>query len=96
MANVYATKRDLFSVFVSYFLIGWSLLSCSTGEKNDGVIRYEQVQLTDSEKQTLKESLAAFHPDFDPAEAMITSKLNSWNYHTDALTGNFHQVLLPR
>ena len=77
---------------VSYFLIGWSLLSCSTGEKNDGVIRYEQVQLTASEKQTLKESLAAFHPDFDPAEAMITSKLNSWNYHTDALTGNFHQV----
>ncbi|MDD4992789.1 MAG: hypothetical protein PHR83_11190 [Paludibacter sp.] len=73
-------------------LIEWSFLTCFAQKSNDGFVKYEQVQLTTSEKQTLNESLKDMHERYDPEGKMITSTLHGYNYHTDAESGVYHDI----
>jgi hypothetical protein len=78
----------LFSVVLFY-----SCLSGKTsGSYKDDNISYEPVNLTEAEKQILRESLAGLHERYDPDGKMLTRTLTGYNYHTDALTGTFHEV----
>lgn len=58
----------------------------------DDYIKYEPVNLTATEKQTLKASLNKLHDRYDEKEKMLTRTLTAWNYHTDAQSGTFHEV----
>lgn len=58
----------------------------------DESITYAPVHLTPLEKQTLKVSLDKLHDKYDEKEKMLTRTLTSWNYHTDAQSGTFHEV----
>ncbi len=58
----------------------------------DEFIRYERVNLSSAQKKILKESLEKVHGKYDPKEKMLTKSLNSWNYHTDAQSGIYHEV----
>lgn len=62
--------------------------------KNDisDKIRFEKVRLTPDEKQIVANTLQGLHEKYDPAGKMLTSTINGYNYHTDALSGQFHQV----
>ena len=73
-------------------LVGCSFITCSAQKGNSGFIKYQPVQLTPSEKQTLKETLKELHERYDPEEKMITSTLHGYNYHTDAESGVFHDI----
>jgi hypothetical protein len=77
---------------VLIILIGCSYLTCFAQKSNDGFIKYEQVQLTPLEKQTLNESLNRSHKRYDPEGKMITATLHGYNYHTDAESGVFHDI----
>lgn len=55
-------------------------------------IKYDPVNLTPAEKQILKESLDKLHDKYDTNEKMVTKTLTAWNYHTDAVSGTFHDV----
>ena len=70
------------------------IISCKSGNKvyNDGSITYAPLQLTEAEKQTIRQSIERQSERFDPEGKMITSVLNGWNYHTDAQSGTFHNV----
>lgn len=48
--------------------------------------------LSDADRSVLAASLARMDSLYDPAEHMITKKLNGWNYHTDADSGTYHEV----
>jgi len=58
----------------------------------DDYIKYDPVNLTATEKQTLKASLDKLHGRYDEKEKMLTRTLTAWNYHTDAQSGTFHEV----
>ena len=73
-------------------LIGCWFQTCLAEKGNDGFIKYQPVQLTLSEKQTLNESLKGLHKRYDPEGKMITSTLHGYNYHTDAESGVFHDI----
>jgi hypothetical protein len=73
-------------------LIGCWFQTCFAQNSNDGFIKYQPVQLTLSEKQTLNESLKGLHERYDPEGKMITSTLHGYNYHTDAESGVFHDI----
>ena len=73
-------------------LTGCSFLIGFAQKSNDGFIKYEQIQLTESEKQTLNESLKRSHKQYDPKGKMITATLHGYNYHTDAESGVFHDI----
>lgn len=74
------------------FLFVCICLLCSSSINNDSNIRYGQVRLSSEEKQVLKRSLEDLHANYDSDEKMVTTKLNGWNYHTDAQNGTFHNV----
>ena len=75
------------------FLSASDGISGTTAPKSpDKNIQYSQVKLNQQEKQLLERSLNEMHPKYDPAEKMITRKLTSYNYHTDAVSGVFHEV----
>ena len=73
-------------------LIGCLDLNGFAQNSNDGLIKYQQVQLTPSEKQTLNQSLKRSHERYDPEGKMITATLHGYNYHTDAESGVFHDI----
>ena len=76
-------------------LIACLLFSCTSKAPkvyNDGFITYAPVSLTDDEKAIIRKSVERQEDRYDPAGKMLVSELNGWNYHTDALTGKFHQV----
>jgi hypothetical protein len=73
-------------------LFGYSCLTGFAQETNNGFIKYQPLQLTPSEKQTLNESLQRSHKRYDPGGKMITSTLHGYNYHTDAESGVFHDI----
>jgi hypothetical protein len=79
-------KLVLIILFGCWYLTGF------VQKSKDGFIKYEQVQLTPSEKQTLNESLQRSHKQYDPEGKMITSTLHGYNYHTDAESGVFHDI----
>ncbi len=70
--------------------------SCSSEKKSgrfqDDYISYEPVNLTENEKQILRESLTDLNKRYDPDGKMLTKTLTGWNYHTDAQSGVFHEV----
>ena len=68
------------------------LFSCSKSGYRDEHIQYQTVQLSPDEKIIVLESLKGMHEKYDPEMKMLTSKLNGYNYHTDASVGVFHQV----
>ena len=74
------------------FLLVCTWLLCSSSISNDSNIRYGQIQLSSEEKQILKGLLEDLHSNYDADKKMITTKLNGWNYHTDAQSGTFHDV----
>ncbi len=73
-------------------LIGLLLFSCSKTGYRNAYIQYQTVMLSPDEKLIVAESLQGMHEKYDPEIKMLTSKLNGYNYHTDASTGVFHQV----
>jgi len=68
------------------------ILEGSTNVAPDKNIQYSPVHLNQQEKQLLERSLNDIHPRYDPAEKMLSKKLTGYNYHTDAESGNFHEV----
>jgi hypothetical protein len=80
-----------FNYLLSAMIIFLSF-ACSQGSYNDGKIQYKKVLLSEDEKKIVKESLDKMHGMYDPQGKMLTSKLNGYNYHTDATSGVFHQV----
>jgi hypothetical protein len=78
-----------------YLILAITLLlifACSQSSYNDGKIQYKKVQLSEDEKKIVKESLDRMNAMYDPEVKMLTSKLNGYNYHTDASSGVFHHV----
>jgi hypothetical protein len=60
----------------------------------DGYIKYDAVQLTDEEKETVIESLKSQHEKYDPAEKMLTKTMRGLSMATDAQSGTvLHEVL---
>lgn len=81
-------KKALFLALL--FLTGVTLAFSQAYD--DGHVRYQPVRLSAAEKQSLAESLESLHRKYDPAERMITRKINGYQYHTDAVSGTFHEV----
>lgn len=83
-----------FCLFIVIFF--FCLAGCTSSDdavlKRDSAIKYEAVRLTASDKQILQKSLEKLEKRYDPEEAMLTKKLNGFNYHTDADSGVFHAV----
>jgi rhamnogalacturonyl hydrolase YesR len=73
-------------------LIAYFILSSCTSVYNDGYVAYAPVKLTEEEKQTVRRTVEELEERYDPERKMLTSKLNGWNYHTDATSGTFHHV----
>ncbi|MEN9951310.1 MAG: hypothetical protein RLY85_2062, partial [Bacteroidota bacterium] len=57
-----------------------------------GNIQYAPVNLSEDEKKSLTKTVEGVHPNFDPAENMVLTTLNGYNYHTDASSGRLHQL----
>lgn len=80
------------------FVVGVSINISAQGQhspKKEAVnkdIQYSQVKLTPQEKMLLEPSLNDIHPRYDAAEKMLTKKISGYNYHTDAVSGVFHEV----
>lgn len=55
-------------------------------------IHYTPVNLSKEEKSALSKTVENIHPNFDPAEKMVLTTLNGYNYHTDAASGRLHQL----
>jgi len=59
---------------------------------NDGFIQYGALNLSNTDKQILKDNIKLMDEKYDPSIKMIKKELTGWNYHTDAQTGTFHEV----
>ena len=55
-------------------------------------ISYRHVTLSEKEKQDLKKIIHDYNARYDDKEKMVTTKLNGYNYHTDAEVGLYHEV----
>ena len=78
-----------------YSLLWIALLisSCNSIQSyNDGYIQYAPVRISETDKQILLKSIEQMDSRYDPVGKMITTELKGWNYHTDALSGTFHEV----
>lgn len=63
-----------------------------TAPHPEGIIRYQEVTLSEDEKQILEKSLSERHTRYDADAKMLTRTLDGYNYHTDAESGVFHEV----
>lgn len=61
---------------------------------DNGIIQYQPVQLTTNEKKIVSDWLNTVHSKYDPAEKMVKTTVNGYQYHTDALSGIYHEVRL--
>lgn len=73
-------------------LLLFIVTACSNKEFNDGYIKYAPVEITSTERKALLKKISDYEPDYDPKDRMIIQVLHGWNYHTDALTGTFHDT----
>lgn len=82
------------STLVGVFVLFSVLISpaYTSGAYNDGFIQYGPVKLSDADKQILLDNLKSMDEKYDPAGKMITKEINAWNYHTDAMSGKFHEM----
>lgn len=80
---------------LSFYTLFFSMLlvwACTNKIYDDGFVKYEPVALSDPDKQILLENLKTMDGKYDPEGKMITKEITAWNYHTDALSGTFHEV----
>lgn len=69
------------------------VMACSSDKGfNDGFIKYEPISISQKDKEILLDYIEKMNPKYDSVGKMITKTLNSWNYHTDAQTGTYHEV----
>jgi hypothetical protein len=59
---------------------------------NDGYVTYAPVRLAPEEKEMVAKAIAPLHERYEPGFKMLASDIKAWNYHTDALSGHFHEV----
>jgi hypothetical protein len=78
-------------VLLSIFSCKKADLSAQSGFSN-GIIKYEQVKLSNEEKEVIRQSISGLHSRYDPGQKMLTKVINGYNYHTDAETGTYHEV----
>ncbi|MCU7549795.1 hypothetical protein OCK74_11755 [Chitinophagaceae bacterium LB-8] len=52
----------------------------------------QQTKLSKQERNWLLSSINELDGKYDPKEKMLTQKLKGWNYHTDAISGTFHDT----
>lgn len=83
-------RHTLVDVFVLFSVLIGS--ACTDGIYNDGFIQYAPVKLSEADKQILLENLKTMDGKYDPEGKMITKEIIAWNYHTDAMSGKFHEV----
>ncbi|MEJ7768159.1 MAG: hypothetical protein WKF89_10140, partial [Chitinophagaceae bacterium] len=77
-----------FAVILSLLSLG-SIFSIA---QSTSFIRLNPVKLSATNKSQLAESLHEKHARYDSTEMMLTRNISEYNYHTDALSGNFHDV----
>src|SRR5690606_3723146 len=81
-------KTIILLLITSTFLF----LSCSRSTFNNGMIKYEPVNLAENDKAILTDLLTELNEKYDSDMKMLTKKLTGWNYHTDAESGTFHEI----
>lgn len=80
-------------IFYGMLLLGLLMCSCNSAQSyNDGFVQYSPFRISEIEKQLLLGNIQSLDQRYDPKGKMITKKLTGWNYHTDALSGTFHEV----
>jgi hypothetical protein len=52
----------------------------------------QQTKLSQRDRELLLKSLQTQDHEYDSSAKMLTKELKGWNYHTDAVSGNFHDV----
>lgn len=68
-------------------------VSCKSSDQfNNGWIAYHPTTLNAVEKSDLLNSIKELEQRYDSSEYMLTRKINGWNYHTDTLSGLYHEV----
>ena len=78
---------------ICFLLVGLMIVSCNSQQSyNDGFIKYEPTRISDFDKKILLQNLQEMDKRYDPEGKMITQEIKGWNYHTDAMTGRFHEV----
>ena len=74
-------------------IILFVLFSCKeSGIYNDGYITYAPVRLTPEEKEMVARAIEPLHKRYEQEFKMLASDIKAWHYHTDALSGHFHEV----
>lgn len=58
------------------------------GEK----IKCEKLVFSDEEKKIVSDAVENLNRRYDPGEKLITSRIKGYNYHTDAIKAEFHDV----
>lgn len=81
-------------IFISIYILLTGLIVSACGDDiyNDGFIKYEPVKVSDSQRAVILKSLESFDKRYDPDGKMLIREINKWNYHTDAMSGFFHEV----
>jgi hypothetical protein len=82
-------------ILCSTVLLACLAFSCRSSKDigyHDKFIAYEPVEINQNDKEILLNYINSMNPRYDSTAHMITKKLNGWNYHTDALTGTYHEV----
>lgn len=81
-------KRKLFYILLILIISS----ACSSEIYNDGFVQYGPINISVPDNLILLENIKSMDKKYDPAKKMITKEINSWNYHTDAMSGKFHEV----
>lgn len=79
-------------ISICFLCMGLLNTACGNSLYNDGFVKYEPVELSAVDKQIILNNLESMHKKYDPERRMITKKIDSWNYHTDAMSGILHEV----
>ncbi|MDP4289657.1 MAG: hypothetical protein Q8908_01095 [Bacteroidota bacterium] len=76
-------------LIIAYCLL---ILSATAQINKSQFISYRPVRLSENEKQDLKKLIQQYSARYDDKEKMVTTKINGYNYHTDAEVGIYHEV----
>ena len=85
-------KYFYLTLFISVICTAKDLKAQTGGNIVYGNIQYAPVDLSKEEKKSLTKTVEGVHPNFDPAENMVLTTINGYNYHTDASSGRLHQL----
>jgi hypothetical protein len=79
--------------YILLSIIAFIVLSCKgTGIYNNRYITYAPVRLTPEEKAIVAKAIEPLHERYEPEFKMLSRNITAWNYHTDAMSGHFHEV----